>query len=80
MDLNDDQPIHNWFNLTYASYLVFPRSVLQSLPQELQAQLVAALQAIEDHLRDYQRRRRRIGRNELHQVSRQLDIETDRHP
>ena len=48
--LGDDDPIHAWFGLTYASYLVLPRSVLQSLPTPLQQQLVDALNAITEHL------------------------------
>lgn len=50
IDFKDLEPIHGWFGLTYASYLVLPRSVLQSLPQSLQRQLVEALEAIADHL------------------------------
>lgn len=46
----DDQPIHTWFGLTYASYLVLPRSVLQTLSVELQQQLVNALEAMGEHL------------------------------
>lgn len=42
--------IHEWFELTYASYLVLPRSVLQSLPPAIPKQLVDALNAIEEHL------------------------------
>ncbi len=48
--IEDDDPIHTWFELSYASYLVLPRSVLQSLPTTLQLQLVDALDAIEEHL------------------------------
>lgn len=88
----DTEPIHGWFELTYASYLVIPRSVLQSLPVALQRGLVDALEAIERHirpakvpihghyevqlrdsqgrfisdpLRDYERGRRRISREDL---------------
>lgn len=38
-----DPPVHAWFGLTYANYLVMPRSLLQSMPHEWQAQLVALL-------------------------------------
>lgn len=34
---DDSEPIHGWFELTYSNYLVMPRSVLQSMPQEWQA-------------------------------------------
>ena len=46
----DNEAIHGWFGLTYAAYLVIPRSVLQSLPGPLQRQLVDALDAIEAHI------------------------------
>ncbi len=36
-------PIHEWFNLTYASYLTVPRSVLQSMPIPWQRRFVALL-------------------------------------
>lgn len=39
----DPEPIHLWFNLTYANYLVLPRSVLQSMPQEWQAKFCTLL-------------------------------------
>lgn len=46
----EQDAIHNWFELTYANYLVLPRSVLQSLPDDLQVKLVDALRAIEHHI------------------------------
>lgn len=33
--------IHTWFSLTYANYLVLPRSVLQSMPEEWQHRFTA---------------------------------------
>ena len=41
------EAIHEWFELTYASYLVLPRSILQSLPDNLQRNLVACLNEID---------------------------------
>jgi hypothetical protein len=38
------EPIHNWFELTYANYLVLPRSFLQSMPVEWQQKFVALLE------------------------------------
>ena len=38
-----ESPIHLWFGLSYSSYLVLPRSVLQSMPREWQERFVAAL-------------------------------------
>lgn len=40
--------IHTWFNLTYANYLVVPRSVLQSMPEDWQHRFVACLREMED--------------------------------
>lgn len=40
--------IHTWFNLTYANYLVLPRSVLQSMPAEWQERFTAALGELDD--------------------------------
>lgn len=44
----DFEPIHTWFSLTYANYLVLPRSVLQSMPNEWQARLVKLLNEMEE--------------------------------
>jgi hypothetical protein len=38
-----DGPIHAWFELTYAAYLVLPRSILQSMPLCWQGRFVALL-------------------------------------
>lgn len=40
---DDPEPIHGWFSLTYANYLVVPRSVLQSMPVEWQQQFCTLL-------------------------------------
>lgn len=37
------EPIHLWFGLTYSSYLVLSRSILQSMPIEWQDKFVALL-------------------------------------
>jgi hypothetical protein len=42
------EPIHGWFELTYSSYLVVPRSILQSMPQAWQARFVACLEELRD--------------------------------
>lgn len=42
--------IHDWFGLTYASYLVLPRSVLQSMPAGWQEEFVGLLRRLEDRL------------------------------
>ena len=45
---DDPEPIHLWFNLTYANYLVVPRSVLQSMPQPWQARFCELLSEMGD--------------------------------
>lgn len=35
--------VHNWFGLTYASYLVLPRSLMEGMPEEWQEKFVALL-------------------------------------
>jgi hypothetical protein len=39
----DHEAIHLWFGLTYANYLVMPRSILQSMPDEWQKKFVLLL-------------------------------------
>ena len=38
-----EEPIHEFFELSHANYLVLPRSVLQSAPEEWQERFVACL-------------------------------------
>lgn len=40
----DEEPVHAFFGLSYSSYLVLPRTLLQSMPHEWQARLVALLE------------------------------------
>ena len=42
----DDEPIHGYFGLSYANYLVLPRSVLQSMPIDWQEKFVELLKLI----------------------------------
>lgn len=42
----DPEPVHAWFELTYSSYFVMQRSVLQSMPVNWQRQFVALVQQI----------------------------------
>lgn len=44
----DREAIHTWFNLTYSNYLVLPRSVLQSMPDEWQKRFVLCLREAEE--------------------------------
>ena len=41
-------PIHYWFELTYASYAVQPRAVLQSMPVPWQERFVALMEEAEE--------------------------------
>lgn len=42
----DEEIIHGWFGLSYASYLVLPRSILQSAPVEWQKKFVDCLEEL----------------------------------
>jgi len=44
----DAEPIHGWFELSYAQYLTIPRSVLQSMPIEWQTRFVACLEELDE--------------------------------
>ncbi len=46
------EPIHTWFSLSYASYLVLPRAVLQRMPVGWQMKFVELVNEIEETL-DY---------------------------
>ncbi len=48
-----DGAIHNWFELSYASYLVLPRTLLQSMPLQWQEDFVAHLEEMERLLPDW---------------------------
>ena len=43
-----EEPIHNWFELTYANYLAIPRSVLQSMPDEWQKKFVLLMDELDE--------------------------------
>lgn len=42
-----EEPVHEWFGLSYASYLTLPRSLLEAMPLEWQKQLTALLREME---------------------------------
>lgn len=48
--VNDAEPVHSWFELSYAQYLTVPRSVLQSMPVEWQQRLVACLEELDEQI------------------------------
>ncbi len=41
--------IHNWFELTYSSYAVIPRLLLDDLPEEMQQKFLEVMGFIEKH-------------------------------
>ena len=42
-----EDPVHDWFELSYAQYLTIPRSVLQSMPVEWQKKFVDCLNELD---------------------------------
>jgi hypothetical protein len=44
----DDEAIHRHFGLSYANYLVLPRTLLQSMPDAFQARFVALLNELHE--------------------------------
>lgn len=46
--LDMHEPIHAWFELSYAQYLTIPRSVLQSMPVKWQQKFVDLLVELDD--------------------------------
>lgn len=45
--LPHEEPMHEWFGLSYSSYLVLQRSVIQAMPVEWQHRMVALLEEVE---------------------------------
>lgn len=45
---DNTEAIHLWFALTYSNYLVMPRSVLQSMPDEWQKRFVECLEECDE--------------------------------
>jgi len=63
-------PIHDWFSLTYSSYLILPRSILQAMPQDWQRKVLRLIEEVEDTLEyegsDYEYMvKRRIGNGQF---------------
>ncbi len=42
--MEEHEPVHAWFELTYAQYLTVPRSILEAMPTEWQRRFVACLE------------------------------------
>lgn len=64
--VDEHEPIHAWFGLTYSSYFVIPRSALQALPVDWQKRFVALMEEAEatglQTPDDYEVRRRVNGK------------------
>jgi hypothetical protein len=48
--LTEKDFVHAWFSLSYANYLVWPRSALQSMPAEWQRRFVELAEELEDEM------------------------------
>lgn len=48
---DEDEPVHLWFSLSYANYLVLHRSLMQSMPIEWQRRMVRCLDELDDAFR-----------------------------
>ena len=46
-----EQDVHGWFELSYASYLVLPRSLMQAMPADWQHQFVRLLEDMQASFR-----------------------------
>jgi hypothetical protein len=44
------EPIHEWFELSYANYLTIPRTALQSMPVNWQERFVKCLEELDEKL------------------------------
>lgn len=43
-----DEPIHLWFELSYAQYLTVPRSIMEAMPIEWQRKMALLLEELDD--------------------------------
>ena len=51
---DETEPVHGWFELSYASYFTVPRSVLEAMPISWQRQFIALVNEMNDTL-DWER-------------------------
>lgn len=54
-NLRANGPVHRWFELTYSSYQVMPRVLMQSMPIDWQVRMVALLDEMRDAFRDVEK-------------------------
>lgn len=45
-----ETPVHDYFGLTYAQYLVLPRTALQSMPVEWQERFIKCLEQLDANI------------------------------
>lgn len=48
LPLDLEEPVNDWFELSYAQYLTIPRSALQSMPVEWQRRFVECLEQLDE--------------------------------
>lgn len=48
MPCSEYTDIHHWFGLSYSSYMVLPRSVLEAMPVEWQKKMLELIEEIEN--------------------------------
>ena len=46
--IDAEEPVNDWFELSYAQYLTIPRSALQSMPVEWQKRFVQCLEQLDE--------------------------------
>lgn len=51
--IENEEPIHSYFGLSYASYLVIPRSVLQTMPTNWQKKFCELLNQIPEVISEH---------------------------
>lgn len=51
--IEEKEPIHQFFGLSYSNYLVLPRTVLQSMPIEWQDKFVGLIEQIPEIIEEH---------------------------
>jgi hypothetical protein len=46
--MNEFEPVHCYFELSYANYLVIPRTALQSMPLEWQKRFIECMEQLDE--------------------------------
>jgi len=74
LDKNCSDPLHQWFELSYAQYLTIPRSALQSMPLPWRRKMAECLVALDD-LIDWRPKDDQVYRCTLHSPNYDKDCE-----